>query len=58
LDEEKSKHVDLAQQNGFSLSIFGQVAEAGKKAPKKKTLTPAREEVCNEYDDDLTAPCF
>jgi hypothetical protein len=30
--------------------FFGQFAEAGKRH-QKKNLTPAREEVCNEYDD-------
>jgi hypothetical protein len=29
LDEEKSKHVGLAQQNGFGPAFFSQDAEAG-----------------------------
>jgi hypothetical protein len=31
LDEEKSKHASLAQQNGFWPGIFAHFAEAGKK---------------------------
>ncbi len=69
LDEEKSKHVTLAQQNGF-LAQLRLVKDTAKKiflfAPKKgqekrkkkaqQSLTPAKEE-CNKYD--LTAiPCF
>jgi hypothetical protein len=34
LNEEKSKHASLAQQNGFGPSIFSQDAEAGKRHSK------------------------
>jgi hypothetical protein len=30
LDEKKSKHVGLVQQNGFGLALFLSVTEAGK----------------------------
>jgi hypothetical protein len=39
LNEEKSRHASLAQQNSFWPSIFAQFAEAGKKA--QQSLTPA-----------------
>jgi hypothetical protein len=51
MDEEKSKHASLAQQNRFGPS-FLQCAEAG----KRKNLIPAREE-CNKFDVAV-APCF
>jgi hypothetical protein len=35
LDEARSKHIDLAPQNGFRPAFFGQFAEVGKKAQKK-----------------------
>jgi hypothetical protein len=34
LDEEKSKHVGLAQQNSFLANSFAQFAEAGKRHNK------------------------
>jgi hypothetical protein len=34
LNEEKSKHARLSQQNGFGPSIFLQFAEAGKRHSK------------------------
>jgi hypothetical protein len=34
LNEEKSKHANLAQQNGFGPSIFSQDAEAREKHSK------------------------
>jgi hypothetical protein len=39
LNEEKSRHASLAQQNSFWPSIFAQFAEAVKKA--QQSLTPA-----------------
>jgi len=51
MDEEKSKHASLAQQNRFGPS-FLQCAEAG----KRQNLIPAREE-CNKFDV-VVAPCL
>jgi len=34
LDEEKSKHIGLAQHNGFSPAFLAQDAEAGKSHSK------------------------
>jgi hypothetical protein len=34
LDEEKSKHASLVQQNSFSPAFFAQFAEAGKRHNK------------------------
>jgi hypothetical protein len=46
LHEEKSKHVALAEQNGFGPVLFAQFAEASYNKGQQ-SLTPAREE-CNK----------
>jgi len=43
LDEEKSKDVDLAQQNGFGPEFLENLLRWVKGTKKKKNLTPTRE---------------
>jgi hypothetical protein len=43
LDEEKSKHVDLAQQNGFGPEFLDNLLRWVKGTKKKENLKPARE---------------
>jgi len=56
-EEEKLKHVGLAQQKWFWASIFAHFAEAGKENCKRGALRlvkrTAREE-CREYDRPLS----
>jgi hypothetical protein len=53
LDEEKSKHASLAQQNGFVPAFWQSLLRLLKGTA---SLTPAREE-CNKYDV-TAAPYF
>jgi hypothetical protein len=50
LDEEKSKHVDLGQQNGFGPTFFAQDAEAGKMNGKDQRPTHAAFDLLDGFD--------
>jgi hypothetical protein len=50
LDEKKSKHVSLVQENGFGLALLHSVTEAGKLHSKSLAL------VAIDWLDGLIAP--